>query len=373
MCTLHLLTPAKVEGFEGLRRREIEAAVGWLRRKAAAREVVDVGERVGELIEGIVFKMVVGKVKEEDKRYDLKGLVEESVVLAGAFNLGDYVPYLAPLDFKGLTKKMKAVKKKVDEIFENIIEDHLKEEDFGQDRDILGAMLALMKNPNNEFISSFDRDNVKAIMFDLFIGGIDTSLVTIVWALSALLKYPRLMKLLQEELDSVIGRERMVLESDLSKLPFLDMVIKETFRLYPVGPLLVPRESTEDIIVNEYMIPKKSRLIINIWAIGRDQDVWSHNADEFYPERFVGKDIDVRGQDFELIPFGAGRRKCPGIQLGLLTIRLVLAQLVHCFNWELPNGMQPEKMDMTEEFGLTMPRANKLLAIPSYRLKVTHP
>ena len=180
------------------------------------------------------------------------------------------------------------------------------------------------------------------------------------------------MKLLQEELDSVIGKERMVMESDLPKLPFLDMVVKETFRLYPVAPLLIPHESMEDVVVNGHKILKKSRVIINFWAIGRDPNIWSKNVEEFYPERFIGKDIDVRGQDFELIPFGAARRGCPGMQWGLLIVKLVVAQFAHCFTWELPNGMQPEKLDMVEEFGLSMPRVNKLLAIPSYRLQVAH-
>ncbi|KAJ8449627.1 hypothetical protein Cgig2_005649 [Carnegiea gigantea] len=372
MCTLHLLTLAKVTSFEGLRRVEVEAAVWRLVEAAVARDVVDVGERVGDLIEEIVFKMVIGKGKDEDKRYDLKGVVEEAVTLAGAFNLADFVPYLAPLDLQGLARKMKDLSKRADEIFENIIDDHLKEEDFRQHTDILGATLALMKNPNNEFFSSFDRDNVKAIMLDLFVGGIGTSLVAIVWALAALIKHPRVMKLVQEELDSVIGKERLVVESDLSKLTYLDLVVKETFRLYPVAPLLVPHESMEDVIVNGYEIPKKSRVIINIWAIGRDSNVWSENVGEFYPERFIGKEIDVRGRDFELIPFGAGRRGCPGMQLGLLTVKLVVAQLAHCFTWELPNGMQHEKLDMNEGFGLSMPKANKLLAIPSCRLRVPH-
>lgn len=251
---------------------------------------------------------------------------------------------------------------------ENIIEDHLKGEDFGQQRDIVGTMLATMANPNSEFFSTFDRENVKGIMLDLFVGGIDSSLQTIMWALSALTKHPRVMKLLQEELDAKIGRHRMVLESDLPKLTYLDMVVKETFRLHPVGPLLVPHESMEDVIVDGYMIPKKSRVIINFYAIGHDPNVWSENVEDFYPERFMGRETDVRGQDFELIPFGAGRRGCPGIHLGLITVKIVLAQLVHCFNWELPNGMRPEEVDMTEEFGLAMSRVNKLLAIPSYRL-----
>ncbi|KAJ8449623.1 hypothetical protein Cgig2_005645 [Carnegiea gigantea] len=173
MCTLHLLTPAK-----GLRTAEIEVAVRRLVEASVAREVVDVGERVGELVEGIVFKMLVGKRMEEDKRYDWKGIVREGVALAGAFNFADFVPYLAPLDLQGLTRKMKAVSKVADEMVENIIEDYLKGEDFGQQRDIVGTMLAMMVNPNSEFFSTFDRENVKAIMLDLFVAGIDTSLQT---------------------------------------------------------------------------------------------------------------------------------------------------------------------------------------------------
>nr|AFK39641.1 unknown [Lotus japonicus] len=146
------------------------------------------------------------------------------------------------------------------------------------------------------------------------------------------------------------------------------MVVKETFRLYPVGPLLIPRESQEDVTISGYFIPKKTRVLINVWAIGRDPKVWSENAEVFYPERFVNSDVDVRGQDFQLIPFGSGRRGCPGVQLGLTTIGLVLAQLVHCFNWELPLGMSPDELDMTEIFGLSIPRSKHLLAVPTYRL-----
>ena len=133
-------------------------------------------------------------------------------------------------------------------------------------------------------------------------------------------------------------------------------------------PLLVPHAAREDCTVQGYHIPKKSHIIINAWAIGRDPSAWT-DAEKFIPERFVGNNIDVRGNHFQLIPFGSGRRRCPGIQLGLTVVQLVLAQLVQCFDWELPNNMLPDELDMTEEFGLTVPRANHLLLIPSYRLQ----
>ena len=201
----------------------------------------------------------------------------------------------------------------------------------------------------------------------MLVAAMDTSATAIEWGISELIKNPRIMKKVQEELETVVGMDRMVEESDLEKLEYLDMVVKETLRLYPVAPLLLPHAAMEDCLVDGFYIPQNSRVMINVWTIGRDPKYWT-DPEKFFPERFVGSSIDVRGRDFQLLPFGSGRRGCPGMQLGLTVVRLVLAQLVHCFNWELPNGMLPSELDMTEEFGLTTPRAKHLLAIPTYRL-----
>ena len=195
----------------------------------------------------------------------------------------------------------------------------------------------------------------------------DTSSTTIGWAMSELIRHPDVMKKMQDELQEVVGLHRMVQESDLVSLEYLEMVVKEIMRLYPAGPLLIPRESLEDCTVDGFHIPKKSRVMVNVWTIGRDPSVWN-DPHKFFPERFIGSKIDLKGNDFELIPFGGGRRGCPGIQLGLTMVRLLLAQLVHCFDWKLPNGMLPSELDMTEEFGLTCPRAKDLMVIPTFRL-----
>ncbi|KAL8490247.1 hypothetical protein ACS0TY_025959 [Phlomoides rotata] len=175
------------------------------------------------------------------------------------------------------------------------------------------------------------------------------------------------MKKVQKELESVVGMDHAVEESHLDKLQYLECVIKEVFRLHPIVPLLLPHESIEDCVVDGFHIPKKSRIMVNVWAIGRDPSVWS-NPKSFTPERFIGSHIDVKGHNFELLPFGSGRRGCPGMQLGLTVVKLVVAQLVHCFDWELPNGMQPSDMDMSEHFALVTSRAKNLMVIPSYRL-----
>ena len=202
---------------------------------------------------------------------------------------------------------------------------------------------------------------------DLLVASMDTSSTSIEWILSELLKHPNVMKKLQSELDNVFDQKGIVEEKDLENLDYLNMVIKEGFRLHPVAPLLLPHESIEDCTLDGFQMPKGSRVLVNVWAIGRDPDVW-REPEKFIPERFVESTIDVRGQNFQLLPFGSGRRSCPGLQLGLTIVRLVVAQLVHSFDWELPNGTMPNDINMTEKFGLVTARALSLMAIPIYRL-----
>ncbi|XP_073126045.1 cytochrome P450 71AU50-like [Henckelia pumila] len=371
LCTLELLSNLKINSFQPMRREElglfIEAVKEESRRSGAV--AVDLSAMVSSLTAEMSCRMVFGK-KYEDKDIDERGfkvVIQEGMKLAALPNLGDYFPLLGILDLQGLTKRMRAVAKVFDDFFERVIDDHVKAGDRGQVKDIVDTMMSIMESGDTEF--QFDRGHVKAMMLDMLAASMDTAASTIEWLLSRLLQNPQAMKKVQQELEEVVGLERMVEESDLEKLKYLDMVVKETFRLHPVAPLLLPHYSMEDCEVGGYHIPKDSRIIINVRAIGRDPSSWS-DPEKFIPERFVGKDVDVRGQHFELIPFGAGRRGCPGLQLGLIQVRLIVAQLVHCFDLKLPNGMLPEELDMTEEFGLVVARAEHLMAVPTFRLKV---
>ncbi|QHO01080.1 Cytochrome P450 [Arachis hypogaea] len=222
-------------------------------------------------------------------------------------------------------------------------------------------------DPRDEQSQVMDRTNIKALLLDSIAGSFETSATVIIWVLSELLKHPRVMRNLQDELISGVGLNKFVQETHLANLSYLDIVIKETLRLHPPGAI-VTRESTKDAMVNGYRIREKTLIIINLWAIGRDPKAWSNNAEEYYPERFITNNRDYRGYNFEFIPFGAGSRICPGIHLGLTTVKLVVAQLVHCFNWELPWNMTPDELDMNEKYGLSSPRAKNLLAVPTYRL-----
>ncbi|XP_061370943.1 uncharacterized protein LOC133313570 [Gastrolobium bilobum] len=372
VCIIQLLSASRVEMFAPLRREQLGLLVKVLENAAASREVVDLSELVGELIENIVYKMLLGYSK--DDRFNLKDIIAEVLNLIGAFNLADYVPWLGVFDLQGLKRRYNKASKAVDQALELIIKEkehlsHDKQKDPHR-KDFMDIMLSLMHQPMDpqDEQKVIDRTSIKAIILDIIEAGLESSSSVVVWAMSELLRHPRVMQRLQDELANVVGMNRQVEETDLEKLPYLKMVVKETLRLYPIGPLLLPRESREDVIIDGYYIKKKTRIIINAWAIGRDPKVWSHNADVFYPERFVNNSVDFKGNDFRLIPFGSGRRRCPGIHLGLITSEIVLAQLVHCFNWELPLGMSPHDLDMTERFGLSMPRNQHLLVVPTYRL-----
>ena len=190
---------------------------------------------------------------------------------------------------------------------------------------------------------------------DLIAGGTESSAVTVEWAISELLKKPEVIAKATEELDRVIGRSRWVTEKDIPQLPYVDAIVKETMRLHPVAPLLVPRLAREDATVDGYDIPAGTRVLVSVWSIGRDPALWDA-PEEFMPERFLGSKLDVKGQDYELLPFGSGRRMCPGYSLGLKVIQVSLANLLHGFTWCLPNDMTKEELSVEEIFGLSTPR-----------------
>lgn len=177
--------------------------------------------------------------------------------------------------------------------------------------------------------------------------------------MAALMKNPSALKKVQAEIRDLVGPKGAIVEEKLQQLHYLDAVIKETLRLYPPAPVLVPRETTETCNIEGYEIGSKTLVFINEWAISRDPESWER-PDEFIPERFLNNTIDVRGNDFEVIPFGAGRRGCLGISLGLSIVKLALANLLFSFEWELPSGIRTEDIDTDVLPGITMQKKNAL-------------
>jgi len=207
---------------------------------------------------------------------------------------------------------------------------------------------------------------------DILSAGSDTSSTSIEWAMSEVLRNPPVLKKIQEELERVVGMGRMVHESDLPRLVYLQAVVKETLRLHPPGPLLLPHISMDTCNVLGYKIPSGTRLLVNVWAIGRNPKSWGEDAESFKPERFMEAGfLDAKVENFEWIPFGAGRRGCPGQQMAMIVVEFAVAQLLHCFNWRLPDDMDEQKLDMSEKnHGITVSRAHELFAVPTPRLPV---
>jgi len=213
------------------------------------------------------------------------------------------------------------------------------------------------------------RDNVKAILLDMFSAGTDTSSIVLEFAMAELMRKPHLMAKLQADVRSKTPKtQQTVKEDDLGNMSYLKAVVKETLRLHPPAPLLLPHLSMAECDdVNGYMVPAGTRVIINAWALCRDTESWGMKAEEFWPERFIDgakAAADFKGRDFQFLPFGAGRRICPGMGFGLATVEAMLANLVYCFDWELPDGMREEDVDMADVFGVTMRRKEKLVLVP---------
>ncbi|QHO43063.1 Cytochrome P450 [Arachis hypogaea] len=316
---------------------------------------------------------------------------ETEVAMAAKFGMdGNLVKFLLRMlrddhdhddnnnDDVGIRKKVNKLRKPINEALEHIIEDHQNtnyddDDDSPQKKDFVDILLSFLDQPmdpdEEQHKHVLTRNDIKAIMMDMIGAAYETSTSAIEWVMSELLKHPSVMKKLQHEIQHAVGGiNKEVEENEIENMPYLDMVVKETLRLYPVAPLLVPHVSRNDVVIEGYYIKRNTQIIINAWAIGRDPRVWSENAEKFYPERFEHNNVDILGRDFRFIPFGSGRRGCPGAQLGFATIKFVVAQLVHCFNWELPFGMSCDELDMNETFGITIPRTTHLLAIPTFRL-----
>ncbi|KAJ9706714.1 hypothetical protein PVL29_001943 [Vitis rotundifolia] len=181
--------------------------------------------------------------------------------------------------------------------------------------------------------------------------------------MSELLHNPEKLLKARMELLQTIGKDKQVKESDVSRLPYLQAVVKETFRLHPAVPFLLPRRVEGDTDIAGFTVPKNTQVLVNAWAIGRDPNTWE-NPNSFVPERFLGLDMGVKGQNFELIPFGAGRRICPGLPLAIRMVHLMLASLIHSYDWKLEDGVTPENMNMEESFGLSLQKAQPLQALP---------
>uniref|UniRef100_A0A7N1A9Q2 Cytochrome P450 n=1 Tax=Kalanchoe fedtschenkoi TaxID=63787 RepID=A0A7N1A9Q2_KALFE len=368
ICVVELFSLKRVQSFQAVRNEWIDAFIQSIAVSAGKREAVDLGEVGFELNASITFETAFGR-SFKGSLMDGKGfekLLHEATAVVGSFAAADFFPYVGWMVDKlsGLHSRLDRVFERFDGFFENVIKEHLNSEKGNDEHeDIVDVLLRIQREHVQSGATWFTKNNIKGILQNIFVGGVDTGAITMVWAMAELVKNPEVMKKVQDEIRNwTSGRER-VTEKDIDNLKYFKMVLKETLRLHPVVPLLVPRRTSAKTHMLGYPIQEGVRVFINAWAIARDPKIWDQ-PEKFIPERFNDSLVDYRGQHFELLPFGGGRRICPGINMAMATIELVLANMLHRFDWKLPDGMKAEELDMEEGAGITTFKKVPLKLVP---------
>ncbi|XVF49752.1 hypothetical protein PTKIN_Ptkin04bG0038800 [Pterospermum kingtungense] len=370
---LHLLSSKRVQSFRAVREEETALAVEKIRKSSVSAFPINLSELFSTVTNNVVCRVALGRKYSEGEDGNMfKKLLSEFVELLGGLNVGDYIPWLAWVSHvNGLNAKTEKVAKEFDAFLDGLVEEHINRhnnrkqnkkiriQDEGQD-DFVDVLLEIQRENTVGF--PIERVSIKALILDVFAAGTDTTYTVLEWAMTELLRHPKIMKELEVEIRQVCGDKSDVSEDDLDKMHYLKAVIKETLRLHPPIPLLVPRISTKDVKIMGYDIAQGTQVIINAWAIGRDPQSWE-KPEEFIPERFLNNSIDFKGHHFELIPFGSGRRICPGILFAMKLNELFLANLVRKFDWSLPGGAEEKDLDMNETFGITIHKKSPLIAI----------
>ncbi|KAJ7946414.1 Cytochrome P450 [Quillaja saponaria] len=357
LATLELLSVKRVQSFSFIRKDEVNKLIESIHSSVGSP--INLTKKIYSMTSTISSRAAFGaKCPDQDK---FVSLIKSVTTLAAGFDLADLFPSLKLIHFiTGLKGKLEKIQKEAGKIVDTIIDEHREQAKHGkfEDEDLVDVLLRVQQAGSLDI--EITTNSMKAVIWDLFSGGTDTSSTIIEWAMSEMMKSPRVMKKAQAEIRQAFKGKKEIHETDLEKLHYLKSVIKETFRLHPPAPLLLPRENrSEACKIDGYEIPIQTKVIVNAWAIGRDPKYW-HDAESFIPDRFSDNTIDFKGTNFEFIPFGAGRRMCPGIAFGLANIELPLASLLYYFNWELPNKMKPEDLDMTEAIGVNAGRKNNL-------------
>ncbi|XP_042037845.1 cytochrome P450 71A6-like [Salvia splendens] len=362
ICVLHLLSSKRVQSYRGVREEETSLMVDKIRRLCASSNPVNLSDVMRSLTNDVICRVALGK--KYGLGSDFKEIFGEFGVLLGILPLWEYIPWLRWMRrFDGLDKRVERAAKKMDRFLEVVIQEHRvreRKEGDGGELDFVDILLDFQRE--NASRSPIEDDTIKAIVLDMFGAGTDTTFTALEWAMAELIRNPEAMKTLQNEVREVAGNKDEIDEQDLEKMPYLKAVLKESLRLHSPVPLLVPRELTQDTRVLGYDIASGMRVMINVWAISRDPSLWKY-PEEFRPERFLGMDIDFRGLHFELTPFGAGRRGCPGITFAVAVDELALAKLVHKFDFRLPNGAKMKELDVSESSGITIHKNYPLLVV----------
>ncbi|KAB1221263.1 Cytochrome P450 76A2 [Morella rubra] len=372
LCNTEFFATSRLEAMRGVRERCIDEMVNFIEEASASgTEAIAVGRffflMSFNLLGNLMFSKDLLDPKSERgaKFFNHAGKVME---FTGKPNVADFFPILRWLDPQGIRRKTQFHIERAFEIAGGFIRERLESMENGvinegKKKDYLDVLLEF-RGDGVEEPSRFSPRTINVAVFEMFIAGTDTTTSTLEWAMAELFHNPVILRNVQDELRSTVNPNKKLEEKDIEQLPYLKAVVKETLRLHPPLPFLLPHMAMDSCKMLGYYIPKETQILVNAWAIGRDPKTWSEPL-VFKPERFLeANTVDFKGHHFEFIPFGSGRRMCPAMPLASRVLPLALGSLLHSFDWVLEGGIKPEKMDMTERMGITVRKAVPLKAIP---------
>ncbi|KAF4403263.1 hypothetical protein G4B88_007909 [Cannabis sativa] len=362
---------SRLDASRAVREKCIERMVKFIEEAGACgSDPVDVGRffflMAFNLIGNLMFSkdLLDPKSKSGAEFFYHTGKVME---FAGKPNVADFIPIFRRVDPQGIRRNTQFHVEKAFEIAGGFIGERMESDDDDDDekrRDFLDVLLEFRGNGMEE-PSKFCSRTINVIVFEMFTAGTDTTTSTLEWAMAELLHNPKTLKKVQSELRRTISNGKKLDERDVENLPYLKAVIKETLRLHPPLPFLVPHMAMDTCQMLGYYIPKHTQILVNVWAIGRDPKTWEDPL-KFKPERFLEPNMvkDYKGHHFDFIPFGSGRRMCPAVPLASRVLPLALGSLLLSFDWVLADGIKPGEMDMSERMGITLRKAVPLKVIP---------
>ncbi|CAO2145908.1 unnamed protein product [Urochloa humidicola] len=377
ICMVELLSAARVLSFRRIREEEVSRFMvnlaGAASFSAGSGAAVNLSKMISKFINDIIVRESVGtRCKYQDEYLDA---FTTGVRQTSTMTIADLFPSSRLMQALGSTpRKVLACRNRIQRIFEQIMEEAKEAMDGGNGQTapagagqegFLNILMRLQKEGGTPI--PLTNESIVAVMFDMFGAGSDTLPNVLNWCMAELVRNPEAMAKAQEKVREAFKGKSTITEEDLKRCSYIDLVLKETMRLHPPVPLLLPRKCRETCKVMGYNIPKDTVVFVNVWAICRDPKYWD-NPEEFKPERFEDSKLDYKGTDFEYLPFGAGRRICPAINLGVANIDLALARLLYHFDWKLPDGMEPKDVDVREASGLVAGKKTNLFLHPITRI-----
>ncbi|KAG5528590.1 hypothetical protein RHGRI_029320 [Rhododendron griersonianum] len=353
--SLEILSTNRLNAFLSIRRDEVRQLLYRLYQKSSTDFAkVEMKSKLSGLTFNITMRMIAGKryygnnLENSAEAEEFRELMREVFLYVGASNPAEFLPVLRWIDYKGFEKNLIKIHERMDALLQGLIEEHRRDR---SKKTLIDHLLSLQESQPDYY-----RDTIiRGLISVMILAGTDTFAITLEWAVSLLVNHPQVLKKARTELDAHVGQDRLIEEQDISKLPYLQAIISETFRLSPAAPMLIPHMSSDDCIIGGFDVPRDTILLVNAWAIHRDPKLWDDPIN-FKPERFEGGEVE----GYKLMPFGFGRRACPGVGLAQRVVGLALGSLIQCFEWE---RVSEDLVDLTEGKGATMPKAEPLEAM----------